>query len=192
MKTFFHPEKLTYDGTQLHSHFAYRNFGVAGDAIVAFIGPCEVKTDDLVDVEDARAGLFIRSEEMVHFIVEHFAGDLELAIARQRLLTALIIDEIEESFADHRGATEHARLSRRGNDIYEEGLKLSVSIATRTPVSCLIHTGVNVSSRGTPVPTRGLADYDLNPRAVATGTMNRYVAEIESMRHARAKVRGVM
>lgn len=194
MKIFFHPTRLTYDGTQLHSHFAFRNFGLSGDTIVSFIGPCEVRGDHLVDLEDARAGLFIWSEEMVHFIVEHFEGDLELAVARQRLLTALIIDEIGEALADRHSLAlnPEIRLVRRGNDIYDEGFKLSVSIATRSPVSCLIHTGINVLSKGTPVPTKGLADYDLSPRAVATGVMNRYAAEIASMRHARTKVRGVM
>lgn len=194
MKIFFHPERLTYDGTQLRSHFAFRNFGLSGDTIVSFIGPCEVRGDHLVDLEDARAGLFIWSEEMLHFIVEHFEGNLALAVARQRLLTALIIDELGETLADRHSLASNpaTRLVRRGNDIYDEGCKLSVSIATRSPVSCLIHTGINVSSKGTPVPTKGLVDYDLNPRAVATGVMNRYAAEIASMRHARTKVRGVM
>jgi len=182
MKTYFYDTELKYDGTQLHSHFAYKNFNLLGDSIIAFIGPCNVPTENMVDLEDVQNNKNIFSENMLHFIVEHFDHDLEKMIAYQRLLIDLIIQEMTESHED-------LRLKRVGDDIYDDIYKVSVSIATSSPVSCLIHTGINVSSKNTPLPTKGLEDYGLNPHAVATGVMNRYRAEIDSMIKARAKVK---
>ncbi len=185
MKSHFSDKPLTYDGTQLRSHFAYNTFNILGDSIVSFIGPCDVKIDKLVDLEDVHNKQFIYSENMLHFIVEHFHRDLTLTIAWQRLLIDLIIQEMGED-------SESLRLQRRGDDIYDDINKLSVSIATSSPVSCLIHTGINISSKNTPVQTKGLEDYNINPQALATGVINRYRAEIEDMKKARTKVRGCL
>ena len=182
--THFIEKKIKYDGSQLTSHFAYNNFGLLGDSIVAFIGPCDVQTTHMVDLEDVRQNLFIFSENMLHFIVEHFSYSLEHTVALQRLLITNLIQDIEAHDPE-------IRLQRRGDDIFDDVCKLSVSIATRSPVSTLIHVGVNISSANTPVLTKGLDDYKLNPQAVARGTMNRYKDEVANMARARAKVRGV-
>lgn len=184
MLTHLHDKPLKYDGSQLVSHFAYKNFGLLGDSVVGFIGPCEVRGEKMVDLEDVRQNLFIYSENMLHFIIEHFHFDLLHTIALQRLFIALIIQEIHDSLPE-------VRLTRKGDDVYDDIFKLSVSIATASPVSTLIHTGVNVSSANTPLPTKGLADYGLNPHAIARGVMNRYKEEVASLAKARAKVRGV-
>lgn len=184
MKTFFSDNPLQYDGTQLRSHFAFDSFNIQGDSIVSFIGPCDVAKEHLVDLEDVHRDKFIFSENMLHFIVEHFHDDLVRMVAYQRLLVDLIIQEI---CADK----DDLKLTRRGNDIYDDIYKLSVSVATRSPVSCLIHTGVNVSSKNTPVPTRGLSDYKLSPFSIATGVMNRYKSEINEIYLACSKVKGV-
>jgi hypothetical protein len=55
-------------------------------------------------------------------------------------------------------------------------------------VSALIHAGINISSRNTPVPTRGLADYGIEPRAFAEEILAAYAAECESAWRARCKV----
>jgi len=183
MKTHFSEIELKYDGTQLQSHFAYNNFDIISDSIVAFIGPCDVKKENLVDLEDVKANKFIYSENMLHFIVEHFESNLQTTIAYQRLLIDLIIQELKESEPD-------ISLTRRGDDIYDETLKFSVSIATKSPVSTLIHTGINISSKNTPLPTSCLENYKINPHAVATSVLNRYRAEIENMKRAAAKVKG--
>lgn len=189
IKTHFHPEPLAYDGTQLRSHFAYQTFGIQGDSIVAFIGPCDVRGDHLVDLEDSHQGLFIHSDKMLHFIIEHFDGDLVRTIAFQRLFVDVMIREIIDSV----GANNYSplQLIRQGNDIFDDIYKLNVSVATQSPVSFLIHTGINISSKNTPVPTKGLEDYDINPQAFATGVMNRYCAEMDGIWKARCKVRGV-
>jgi hypothetical protein len=65
-----------------------------------------------------------------------------------------------------------------------------VSIASVSPVSALIHAGINISSRSTPVPTRGLADYGIEPAAFAKEVLAGYSAECEGLLRARCKVRG--
>lgn len=182
MHSFFYDKVLKYTGEQLKSHFAYRLFNCQGDSIVSFMGPCDVSSEHMIDLEDVKQNKAIFSENMLHFIVEHFHDDLTRVIAFQRLLIDLIRQEICES-------KEGLYLTRNGDDLYEETHKLTISIATCSAVSSLIHTGINISSKNTPVPTKGLKDYGLNPQAIATGVMNRYKAEIESIRQARCKVR---
>lgn len=185
LKTYYHESQMSYDGTQLQSHFAYKNFNLCGDSIVAFSGPCHVLKNQMVDLEDVKQNLFIYSENMLHFIVEHFDDDLIRMIAFQRLLVDNIIEELVD-------IQPELKLIRRGDDIFDDVCKLSVSIATASPISHLIHVGINISSKDTPVPTKGLQDYGINPHAVAIGCMNRYRSEIESIRKASAKVRACL
>jgi hypothetical protein len=84
-----------------------------------------------------------------------------------------------------------AVIRRRHTDLYDGEAKLSVSVATLSPVSALIHFGINISSRNTPVLTRGLEDYGINPRGFADSVMRQYVREIEDTQHARCKVKWV-
>ncbi len=182
-------ERLTYDGTQLHSLWAFRNHDLQGDSIVAFRGPCDVTTDALVDEEDRKQGAAIRSEDMVHFIAEFFHPDLERAVILQRLLILVIRETIEE-----RSAT--AFLSRQGDDLFalaEEGFnkKLTVSIATASPVSCLIHVGINVTAREAPVPAMGLQDLGIDVDEFVERVLAVFVADVKGIRRARCKVRGV-
>ena len=52
MKTKFINEEIKYIGSQLVPHWIYKNYGIQGDSIVAFIGECEVKLTEMVDIED--------------------------------------------------------------------------------------------------------------------------------------------
>ena len=52
MKTKFIDEEIKYIGSQLVPHWIYKNFKIQGDAIVAFVGECEVKLTEMVDIED--------------------------------------------------------------------------------------------------------------------------------------------
>src|SRR5262249_25609063 len=69
-------ERTNYDGSQLQSLFAYRQWGILGPSCVAFRGACEVSFDHMVDLEDLRAESAIRGSDMVHFIAEVFDRDL--------------------------------------------------------------------------------------------------------------------
>ncbi len=175
----------TYDGAQLDSLWAYRSHGVQGDSILAFTGACDVGVEQLVDLEDAKAGAFIWSKSMLHLIAEHFELDLEAAILRQYLLVGIAQDELNARIKGK------GRVLRDGNDLYLGKAKLSVSIATLTPVSSKIHFGINILSKGTPVKTLGLADLKISPKAFAQALLKRYVDDHARMAVARTKVRGV-
>ncbi len=180
-------EEITYDGTQLTSLWAFRRYRLQGNSIVSFRGPCRVDVEKLVDAQDTLDGAFIYSPDMLHFIVEHFDNDLEKAVYRQRLLVVLIRDVLK-------GMLGVGRISRTGDDLYVEDRKLSVSIATVSPVSTLIHTGLNIDTTGTPVPAVGLVDLNLGGEAVydlASRICRAYTAEIAGIFLARCKVRGV-
>lgn len=184
---------ITYDGTQLRSLYAFTEHDVQGDSVVAFHGPCRVGVDNLVDLEDRKKGAEIYSEDMAHFIVELFDCDLPRTLAIQRLFLCVIKDVIEE-------LRPELFISRRGDDLYieveveegeEENRKLTVSVATASPVSSLIHIGINISSRNTPVPTLGLEDLDIPVDDFILKVLQGFINEMKGMEAARCKVRGV-
>ena len=183
MKTLLVERDLPYDGTAIRSLWAYREFGLQGDSLVAFAGPCDIPFDHMVDLEDVKARSAIASPRMLHFIAEHFDLDLEKTVLRQRVLAVLV----GEALARRLGRT----VDRRGDDLFDSDRKLSISIATATPVSTKIHFGINIRSEGTPVPTKGLADYGIDPAAFAREILEAYPREMEEVRMARCKVRGV-
>lgn len=177
------PEEIVYDGTPLESLWAYRRLRLTGDAIVAFAGPCDVPLERIVDLEDRLDGARIYSVRMLHFIAEHFELALEKGVLRQRLLAAIARDLL--------AARAGAPIVRRGDDLFEGDRKISVSIATLTPVSTKIHFGMNIISAGAPVPAKGLADYGLAPEPFARDLLTAYAAECADIRAARCKARGV-
>ncbi len=182
----FITEIITYDGTQLSSLWAFRNFGLQGDSVVAFRGPCRVNLPEMVDLEDVRKNAPIYSTDMLHFLVEHFELDLEKTIFRQRFFIAIIKDVIENFIGTN--------LKRSGDDLFYDGKKLSVSIATLSPVSTMIHTGLNISSKDVPVAAVGLADLGVAENQVTRlgkAICGLYVRECCEIRMARCKVRGV-
>lgn len=193
MKSLFIEKSISYDGTQLRSLFAYMDYGLQGDSIVSWIGPCNVSFDHMVDGEDLLAKAEIRGGQMVHFIVECFSTPLAEMVWQQRLLASLVHDFIIE-----KGRVEDRvpEVRRDGDDVFVklpsgEG-KLSISIATVSPVSGLLHFAVNVTNGGTPVPTASLEDLGLLAPEFAREMLKCFVAEFESVRGATTKVRWVL
>lgn len=184
-KTIFNLSDTWYRGTQLRSLWIEEVAQLKGDAIVAFIGGADVPVEHMVDLEDVARFAPIFSEEMLHFIVEHFDKDLEKMVLRQRLLIAIILEALKKF-------PQCSKIERSGNDLYDGKAKLSVSVATKSPVSCLIHTGINISSKNTPVLTKGLKDYDIDPKTLSQEIMKRYVKEMAEIEHAQTKVRSVL
>lgn len=183
MNVLYLRETQTYDGSQLRSHWAYDLLASQGDAIVYFVGPAEVRTEGLVDLADRRQGDFIRAEEMLHFIVEHFGADLPSTVLRQRLLVCIAADVLRERTGK--------RVDRRGDDLFLDDRKLSVSIATVSPVSGLIHVALNVSPEGAPVPAIGLRELGLDAVPQGEEIARRYAREIGQVTLACTKVRWV-
>lgn len=189
MKTLFIDDRqITYEGHQLAPHWVYRNFDLLGDAAVAFVGPCRVELGEMVDIEDVKNVAPIYSPLMLHVIAEFFEGTLHQTVYRQRLLI-VTAKELLETQIDR-------RVTRSGDDLYlprADGSrgKLSVSIATASATSTLIHTGFNIETEGTPVPTVGLVELGIDPAEFAAELLRRYAEEVEDIWLARCKVRAV-
>lgn len=184
MLTIFHPDRLAYTGHQLRSHWIFETFGLQGDAMVAFSGPCSVALSEMVDRADVAAGEAIEAAEMLHFIAEHFERDLQRAVLRQRLLICTIAELLQ-------GVPGVPDLERDGDDLYADRRKLSVSIATLSPVSTLMHVGLNIDPAGAPVAACGLAEWRVDPDALAERLLAVWAAEIDDIHLATCKVRGV-
>lgn len=184
MKTLLIDEEIKYEGWQLSPHWIYKNFKIQGDAIVAFTGECEVKIGEMVDIEDVINNEPIYSKNMLSFITEQFNVNLVEGVFRQRLLICIIKEALER-----RGV----KVDRFGDDLYVNCKKLTVSIATKSLTSILIHTGVNINSQGAPVNAAGL-ETDLGIKDIndfAKEIMQRYSEEIDDIILASTKVRGV-
>ena len=178
----FDSREIPYTGAELRSHWIMSSFGLRGDAIVAFQGPCDVPLDHMVDLVDVAAGDSIRAASMLHFIVEHKGIGLDLAVARQRLLVCMAAEILTADCAV-------AGLERDGDDLYVAGDKLSISVAAVSPTSGLIHFAMNLDPAGAPVPAVGLTELGAPFVDVANWLLDAYVAEMESCRLAAAKVR---
>lgn len=186
MKTYFSDQPLTYDGSQLRSLYCYETHQLRGDSICSWIGPCKVSNEYMVDGEDLFAGEEIRGAQMLHFIVEVFGASLKEMVTLQRLLSALTLETITTL-----KATQNSDLHRTGDDIYLGKKKLSISIATVSPVSGLIHFAMNCTNEGTPVETLSLGDLDISPIELSRKIMDNFVKEYDEIVGATQKVKWV-
>jgi hypothetical protein len=177
MKTLYIDKEIKYIGSQLAPHWIYKNFKIQGDAIVAFCGECEVNLTEMVDIEDVINNEPIYSKYMLSFISEQFNIELIEGVFRQRLLICCIKEALE----------------KRGFKVSRNNKKLSVSIATKSISSVLIHTGVNILSEGAPIEVSALkSDLGIiDIKDFAIEIMNNYKDEIEDIILASTKVRGV-
>lgn len=181
MQTATFDEELGYDGSALRPRFIYEKTGILGNALVSFIGPCDVGEAHMVDLEDVRKSAWIKSEGMLHLLLEIFDCSLLAAVGVQRLL----VDHLRQALE----GLGVPGLRRAGDDLYDGIYKLTVSIAAPATTSCLIHVGLNISSRNTPVPTRGLDDYGISALDVIDRLVPAFIAEFLSMQRACYKVR---
>ncbi len=191
MLTKFIDKEIAYDGTQLRSLYAYLEHGLLGDSIISWIGPCDVSFDHMVDGEDILSKSEIRGARMVHFLVEKFQATLPEMVALQRLLAAIVIDVVVEK---ERGVPRF-HIRRQGDDVYlimpDGAGKLSISIATVSPSSGLLHFAVNVTNDGTPVKTAALEDLRFAAREFAELVLKAFAEECISIREATMKVKWV-
>lgn len=184
MKTKYIEEEVKYIGSQLAPHWIYKNYKIQGDALVAFCGECDVHLSEMVDIEDVINNEPIYSKSMLSFITEQFGVNLPEGVFRQRLLICIIKELLEEY--GH-------KIRRSGDDLFYQDKKLTVSIATKSITSTLIHTGVNIVSEGAPVKASGLkSELGIDDiKGFAVEVMKRYKEELEDIILAGTKVRGV-
>lgn len=181
MKTYFYPDKLDYDGSQLRTQFAYFQFGLMGDSAVSFCGSCDVDLEHMADGEDLLSQSVIRGDQMLHFIVEIYHERLSFGVAFQRLVTAIVKDSIENQ--------AKVSLSRSGDDLYWDNKKLSISVAAQSPLSVVIHYALNITNDNTPVATCALSDFGIDPKSFAQQVLEKIKSEFETIREATYKVK---
>ena len=187
MKSKFIEHEICYTGKELAPHWIYKNFNIQGDAVVGFIGECEVKLPEMVDISDVLSNSPIYSKKMVHFIVEHFNIALVEGVLRQRLLVSIAGEVIGSNL------TNNDKLIRNGDDLFYNNGKLSVSIAGKSLNSVLIHLGINIDSVDAPVKAAGLeSEMKIkNHEEIAQQIMLNYCKECDEIINASCKVRGV-
>ena len=187
MKSRFIDNEIIYTGKQLSPSWIYKNYWMKGDAIVSFVGECNLTIDDMVDIEDYLNNSPIYSKNMLSFIIEHFNIGLVEGVVRQRLFMCIVSDVIESYLP------KEQNIMRKGDDLFYNGGKLSVSICTKSITSVLMHIGINIDANGAPVKAAGLeSDMGLtNIKQIAEDIMNKYILECEQIIDASTKVRGV-
>ena len=190
-------DPMDYDGSQLHHAFAYEQKGVLGDSIVSFIGAANVK-DHLVDLEDSLKNDFISSKKMLHFIIEIFNISITESVLWQRVLVKEILDVLRVS-----GRAAPTQFYRKGDDIMitlsplncNEMIvprKMSVSIATLSRFSGLVHLGLNIDvGESCPVPALGLyylGYNDIEIEKFQRTVLTNFINEFNSIKKATYKV----
>lgn len=175
--------QMDYNGSQLHHAFAYEQARELGATICYFKGAAEVK-EHLVDLEDSLADDFIKSKEMWHFIIEIPEATITEMVVWQRLFITMCIDELRKEL---KGFV----ITRKGDDIMVGSSKLSVSIATLSRFSGLIHVGINIDvGEGCPVKAIGLKDISdvIFQLAFGKRVSNAFVEEYVDIKDATFKV----
>ncbi|MGZ3687938.1 MAG: DUF366 family protein, partial [Bdellovibrionota bacterium] len=133
-------KQRAYTGVELRPHFLLSEYGIRGSAVLAFEGPCQVKTEHMVDWEDRLAEDRIEARKMVHFIGEFFGMPLTEGVTLQRLFMSILGETLQRELIS---ARRPEQVIRDGDDLFVGDRKLSVSIVTASPVSLLLHTGIN-------------------------------------------------
>ena len=165
---------------------------VYGSSVITWIGPVNITPDNLKDFADV--GLEIKSNYMVNFICEFFdqqPPNMRVAYLRQRLLV-MIFREILTEYG--------VETNREGDDIFVDGGKLSISIASVSLSSAKIHFALNLKDEGTPddVDTIGLYDIEVNGQHVFTEenlldlineTVTRFIDELETIENDISKTK---
>jgi hypothetical protein len=171
----------TYDGSQLKPLWIYLHHGLLGSSGVAWVGPCQIPFDKMIDGEDKRAGAQICGDLMVHFIFELFDINLFSAVCFQRLMANWIQSVVYEE-------NPSIVLRREGDDLYWGEKKFSISIATQSTRSCVVHFAVNVTNQGTPVLTCALSEFQIEPTILIRKVFERATFEWSSIWEATYKV----
>ncbi|HEY9245365.1 MAG TPA: DUF366 family protein [Candidatus Methanoperedens sp.] len=170
------PYKIKYDGSQIAPLWAY-GLGIKGDSIVIFHGPMDVSSENMKDLEDRNAKKAISGDDLIHIIVERFdsPASIRLAYYMQRLLIVCIMGVLQK-----RGINT----TRKGDDLFIDGKKLTVSIASAGISSEKIHCGINITSKGTPqeVRTVALDEFGLNEwEIIAPEISETFIQEVEDI-----------
>ena len=171
-----------YDGSQINPSWAFNEFGIYGSSIITWIGPVNITPDNLKDFADV--GLEIKSNYMVNFICEFFdqqPTNMRIAYLRQRLLVMIFREVLTE---------KGVKTTREGDDIFVDGRKLSISIASISLSSTKIHFALNLEDKGTPSDVETIGLYDIedgkifnedNLKDLIFDVVKRFIDELETI-----------
>lgn len=176
---------MLYDGSQINPLWAYEYMDVRGDSIIVFRGPMDVRY--IKDIEDEKNKKEIKGDDLIHFIVERF--DSPASIREAYYLQRMLIICMQDVLRNYSVITE-----RIGDDLFANGRKLTVSIATAGISSEKIHCGINLTGSGTPVEANatGLHELGTDPDSwedIGKEIADRFVFEIEDIEHDICKTR---
>ncbi len=161
---------LEYDGSQINASWAFKEFNIYGSSIITWIGPVNIMPDNLKDFADI--GLEIKSDKMVNFICEFFdcqPSNMKIVYLRQRLLVMIFRECLFE---------KGIKSTRKGDDIYVDGRKLSISIATASLSSMKIHFAVNIEDKGTPCDVETIGLFDIDHEIFNSNTLNDFIFDV--------------
>lgn len=176
-----------YDGSQIRPFWAKEKFGISEDNIVVMVGGMNVKFENMIDMDELKAKKEIKTDKAIHFLIEHYdSNDICVAYYRQRIF-CFVVEEILQKYLQKYLKVPNASIERKGSDLYIEGKKLSVSIATVGKTQ-KIHFGINLTTKGTPndIKTIALNDFECfadekKINEFADEVVNRYVFDVEKI-----------
>lgn len=189
---------MEYDGSQLRPFYPYEMSQERGDGIVAFVGPMCLSPKEMIDMEDVLSNDRIWSPSAINFIIELFHINIETCVLYQRAFMQTIVDDMLAE--GHKGKLYSSiqSITLEGDDIMVhdgEGLKkASVSIASVSHISGLMHVGLNLEvDDNIPVPAIGLKNIyqKFNTTFWIENIMSQFEAKIDSIRNATVKVKGL-
>ena len=157
---------LDYSGAELRQGIAFDwipdKTQIKKVNIITGRGIADVKLSEMVDKEDVKNNEPIYSDDMYHMIFEILGEtDLEKLVFIQRYIIRLIVDILEERRCDWNTPENRPALWVKGDDILSDAGKLSVSIATVSASSGLIHIGLNANAKKFPDLVKATTLYEL-------------------------------
>jgi len=98
-------------------------------------------------------------------------------------LLSVFVSEIQNELL-----SKGVNVTKKGDDLFIKDGKLSIAIATATPVSTLMHIGINVTTKGTPVKTASLEEHKIDPIQFSSSVLERFNKEYSRIILAACKV----
>ena len=168
-------EKRPLSGDEMLPHWAYRNFGLLGDSIVAFIGEFKVPPERWIDLESIMHDRRLPDTDMLHFVVEHFDNNLREGMLRQYVLVSILEEKLL-----HRIPNDGHKLVRLGDDLFDGENRLSITAAGCTLVSVKLHMGIYLEA-GPARGVHGLGAYGVDPMELADVVISQYRTEMRRL-----------
>lgn len=141
-----------YDGSLIHSRFAYKFFRdkvIPTGNIVGFIAPMRVTADNMLDLEDILSKDYIYSDRAINLCYEIPCTNLWGGVAYQRLFSSIIgniLAKYLNADVEIDGDDIFVKKEFTKNGIVQLKGKASVSIVTEKQGAILGHVGININA----------------------------------------------